>query len=328
MNPGMHEQPSSCEQSEAILVTEHDTFLSNEDRIAQLARFVIEDSSSVEAASALPVVGSRPIDTFLSTLKTLEGAIDHLQQKDESEIEPIKKLTNEQRSLVEEHADLVRSVALQAAAAFPKHVERSALVSAGNMGLARAAKRYDATKGVSFKHFAAIKIKGAILDYTRTQDFAPRSVRRMEREINTFTQEFWSRNSRKPTEAEIEKGLDLDEGAVSKHRSNLSKGTVVALEEHDVSDDSEKDLTLKDVLPDKNTLEPDLQVIVSEEHVALHAAIMQLKESHRFVIIESFFGTKSALELGEELGVTESRISQITLGALKKLERILTEHDS
>jgi RNA polymerase sigma factor FliA len=221
--------------------------------------------------------------------------------------------------MIEEHLPLVRHIVFQVAVHFPRHVDREELARAGALGLVEAARRYDASRGVPFDRFAAQRIRGAILDAVRAADWAPRSVRNLARKMEQTEQRLATELGRVPNMIEVaqELGMTIDE--LNRLQDRMFRSVVLALE-HEVTEDSEEDLTLVDVLCDRSQLEPLEELETREMHAYLRDAVDLLPERQRLVIIGYFLEGRTSLELAEFLGVTESRISQLRSEALEMLK--------
>lgn len=213
--------------------------------------------------------------------------------------------------LIEDSLPLVKHVMYQVSVRFPSHVDKEELVRAGVLGLVQAAHRYDAGKGVAFNHYAAQRIRGAILDAVRSTDWAPRSVRRAGRTLEAASDKLANDLGRVPTSPELaaELGISLAELADLQHQ--LARSVVFGLEMvvSEVEGDDE-DVLLKGTLPDPGH-GPDEELVNREMHAYLRDAVDVLPERHRTVIRGYFFEGRSSEELAGELGVTVSRVSQL-----------------
>lgn len=223
--------------------------------------------------------------------------------------------------VVEEQIPLVRHIAFQIATRFPRHVDREELVRAGMLGLVEASRRYDPARGVPFSRFAAQRIRGAVLDAARSNDWAPRSVRATARKIEAAEQELSRTLGRAPTPEEVADSLGMTLGALSTLQDQLRRALLLALD-HRVAD-SEEELTLGDLLTDRTESQPDERLEQRELHAYLRDAVALLPERHRTVVWGYFFGGRSSISLAEELGVTESRISQLRSEAMAMLKDAL-----
>lgn len=226
--------------------------------------------------------------------------------------------THDLTKLIEEHLPLVKHIVFQVAVHFPRHVDRDELARAGALGLVEAARRYDEARGVPFDRFAAQRIRGAILDAVRAADWAPRSVRTLARKLEAVEQRLASELGRLPGPAEMAEALGMTREELSRLQDRLFRSVVLALE-HEVTDDSEEDLTLVDVLCDRAQVEPLEELETRELHAYLRDAVELLPERQRLVIVGYFLEGRSSQELARFLGVTESRVSQLRSEALAML---------
>ena len=221
--------------------------------------------------------------------------------------------------LIEQHLPLVKHIVFQVAVHFPRHVDRDDLARAGALGLVEAARRYDESRGVPFDRFAAQRIRGAILDAVRAADWAPRSVRMLARKLDSVEQRLASELGRVPSSAEMAVALEMTPAELARLRDRLFRSVVLALE-HAVSDATEDDLTLVDVLSDRSVLEPLEELEGRELHAYLRDAVHLLPERHRLVIVGYFLEGRTSQDLARFLGVTESRVSQLRSEALIMLK--------
>ncbi len=220
---------------------------------------------------------------------------------------------------IEANLPLVKHVVFQVAVHFPRHVDREDLARAGALGLVEASRRYDESRGVPFERFAAQRIRGAILDSVRAADWAPRSVRLLARRLEATEQQLASELGRVPSLSEMatELGVSLDE--LTRLQDRLFRSVVLALD-HETSDEGDEELTLVDVLQDRNSVEPLEELETRELHSYLRDAVGLLPERQRFVIVGYFLEGRTSEELARFLGVTESRVSQLRSEALRNLK--------
>lgn len=228
--------------------------------------------------------------------------------------------TPEMNALIEANLPLVKHVVFQVAVHFPRHVEREELARAGALGLVEAARRYDGSRGVPFERFAARRIRGAMLDAVRAADWAPRSVRKLARRLETMEQRLATELGRMPSTEETADALGVSDGELRRLRSRVYRSVVLALEQ-EIDDGGSEDLSLLDVLPDKSRLEPSEELEGRELVAYLHDAIGLLPERHRLVVVGYFLEEKTSADLARFLGVTESRISQLRSEALSMLKQ-------
>ena len=213
--------------------------------------------------------------------------------------------------LIEDALPLVRHVMFQVSVRFPRHVDREELIRAGVLGLVQAAHRFDPTKGANFNHYAAQRIRGAILDAVRSIDWAPRSVRRSGRVIDNATEKLSNDLGRLPTTAELAAELGMAPAELAQLQHQLARTVVLGLEMavSEVDGDDEEVL-LRGAIPDGGP-GPDEELVDRELHAYLRDAVDVLPERHRVVIRGYFFEGRTSEELAAEMGVTVSRISQL-----------------
>ncbi len=225
----------------------------------------------------------------------------------------------DRRALAERHLHLVAQVVNRVAADFPGHVDREELRGAGAAGLVDAAHRYDPSTGVPFERYASIRIRGAVLDATRTRDWATRRTRRDLRTIERAASTLQDRLARTPGDTEIadEAGMDVD--TVRRRREAALTCSLLALD-RSVRDTDGGTVTLADriVELDESWL-PEAAIEHRELLGTLHAAIAHLPEHPRRVLMEHHFEGRLLRDIAADLAVTEARVSQLRYEALHAL---------
>jgi RNA polymerase sigma factor for flagellar operon FliA len=228
-----------------------------------------------------------------------------------SSLTPADRLREE--ALVTEHMPLVRHLVTDTVRRLPAHVSRDELLSAGMIALAQAARAYDDSRGVPFGRFAATRVRGALIDELRSSDWASRSVRRRARERDAAEEALTAKLGRTPKPAEIadELGLSIDEvGAVEE---DVQRALVLSLQGFSESFGVEDHVESHEPAPE--------DVIVHRERVGyLHDAVAVLPERLRTVVQLYFFEERPMTEIAEQLGVSESRVSQMRAEALAMLK--------
>jgi len=218
-----------------------------------------------------------------------------------------------EEELVREHLPLVHYAVAEIAHRIPNHVSRNDLVSAGMLGLAQAARTFDPDRGIAFDRYANTRIRGALLDELRGLDWASRSVRAQARGMQAASETLVSKLGRAPTKAELAAELKVDESTVHKLVDDVHRATMLNYESL-VLDDSAEGL-----LP-SNSVSPEETIVARERRAYLTDAVVALPERLRHVVIGYFFEDRSMQELADELGVSESRISQLRAEALVLLK--------
>src|SRR5207302_6493553 len=212
--------------------------------------------------------------------------------------------------LILHYAPLVKYVAGRVATGLPATVEQADLVSYGMFGLIDALDKFDLERAIKFETYAIPRIKGAIIDELRAMDWVPRSVRFKAREIEKASSELESKLKRSPTEAEMADHLGISKGELHETVTQISFVSVMALDEVvAVGDDRSEGVTLLDTLADAG--DPTSGLEGQETRGMLAAAINSLSEREKIVVTLYYFEGMTLAEIGEILGVTESRVCQI-----------------
>jgi len=227
------------------------------------------------------------------------------------------ELTVEQRRLEEElvrqHLPLVGYAVSEMATKVPRHVSRADLTSAGMEGLAQAARSFDPSRGIAFDRYASTRIRGALLDELRRRDWASRSVRARARKVTAVSDDLTIKLGRAPSTAEVAEAAAMDTAAVASVNDDVYRAVVLNYEALGAGGDGES------VMPaDPRT--PDGVLLDRERQSYLLDAVSALPERLRRVVIGYFFEERPMQELADELGVTESRISQMRAEALVLLK--------
>jgi len=220
--------------------------------------------------------------------------------------------------LVRSHLPLVGHLVRETLGRLPAHVSREDLVSAGMAALASAAKNFDAERGTPFGTFATTRIRGAILDELRGLDWASRSVRSRARRVETAYQALTASLGRTPTPTELAEmlGMGLDE--LKSIDEDVQRAVVLSLQGFAAG-------TAEDLVPER-TAGPEELLLHRERIGYLHQAIEALPERLYRVVMAYFFEERPMLDIAAELGVTESRVSQLRAEALVLLRDGLNAH--
>jgi RNA polymerase sigma factor FliA len=221
--------------------------------------------------------------------------------------------------LIESHLHLVDHVVHQLAARFPRHVDRDELHGAGAAGLVDAAHRYDASTGVPFPRYASIRIRGAILDATRTRDWATRRLRRDLRAIEAATSTLEERLQRTPEDGEIAAELGIEVATVQERRASAITSTLLTLD-RPLGDDGDVTSLADRIEEGDATWLPEASLERNELVGTLRAAMSRLPELPRRVLVEHHFEGRLLRDIADDLGVTEARASQLRHEALHALQ--------
>lgn len=215
--------------------------------------------------------------------------------------------------LLHEHASLVKRIANHLRARLPEHVELDDLVQVGLMALLEAARQYTPSKGASFETYAGIRIRGAMLDEVRNTDWTPRSVYRRQRELTGAIQMVENRTGRPASAREIadQLGVDLDE--YYRMVTSAASHRMLSLDDHGEDDDA----------PAQQIADPTGSPVMDLEdedfREALISAVRSLPEREALVMSLYYDEELNLKEIGEVLGVSESRVCQIHGQALARV---------
>jgi RNA polymerase sigma factor for flagellar operon FliA len=216
--------------------------------------------------------------------------------------------------LVMAHLSLVKRVALHLKARIPAFMELDELVQVGMIGLLEASRAFDPTKGIEFENFAHSRVRGAMLDEVRRLSFLPRSAVAFNKEHNTTVHALAAELGRTPTQAEIAEymGKDLEE-------FHKERGKAKRFETYSMEVVTEEVMTIAD----DSSQQPEVIVEEAQFMDAVTDAIAQLPEREQLVMQLYYVEELNLKEIGEVLGVSESRVSQILSSVVKKLRGTL-----
>lgn len=213
-------------------------------------------------------------------------------------------------ALVEEHIAIIGYHVNEVLSRVPAHVSRADLSSAGALALVRASRSFDGSKGVPFARYAALRIRGALLDELRSMDWVPRGARRKAREATDTTERLAGQLGRTPTRLEVAQAMGISLSELDAARADGDTRVLSS----DAFDGAVADMVVE---PGTGPLD----AIVGAERIEyLRAGVDCLPEKLQYVIEQLFFCDRPVVELAEEMGVTRSRISQLRSEALSLLK--------
>jgi len=237
----------------------------------------------------------------------------------ENVIDPIEISAENRDEVIKEYAPMIKYVANRIALRLPPHIEVDDLISVGVLGLIDAISKYDSTRGAKFKTYAEFRVRGAILDELRSMDWVPRSVRQKASSMDAIVQKLQAQLGRPPEDEEIaqEMGVSMDDfyGAINQTRSM----PLLSLEDLGISKDTGEQQSLLDCLAGKSEADPQTQLRLTELKEIIAKAIDTLPEKERLMISLYYYEELTMKEIGEVLGITESRVSQIHSKAVFRL---------
>ena len=228
--------------------------------------------------------------------------------------------------LILHYAPLVKYVASRVATGLPASVEQADLVSYGMFGLIDALEKFELDRGIKFETYAIPRIRGAIIDELRSLDWVPRSVRFKHREFEKAYAEVESRLKRAPTDREIAEHLGISLSELHDIVTQISSVSILALDEPvSVGSDRGETISLMDTLTDVAHGDLIEGLEGDEMRAMLSAAINQLSDREKIVVTLYYFEGLTLSEIGDVLGVTESRVCQIHTKAVGQLRIRLTD---
>jgi RNA polymerase sigma factor for flagellar operon FliA len=222
--------------------------------------------------------------------------------------------------LILHYAPLVKYVAGRVSSGLPPSVEFNDLMSYGVFGLLDAIDKYDPDRGIKFETYAIARIKGAIIDELRADDWVPRSVRFKARELERAYVALEGELRRIPTDEEVAKKLSISMSDYNNLLSKLSFISLVALDElWTVSGDRPDKISLADTVEDVKVKDPSQTFELEEMKDIIADAINRLPERERTVVALYYYEGLTMREIGEVLSVTESRVCQMHTKAILRL---------
>ncbi len=227
--------------------------------------------------------------------------------------------------LILTYAPLVKYVAGRLGSGLPAHVDEGDLVSYGLLGLMGAIERYEPDRDVKFETYAIARIKGAIIDELRAMDWVPRSVRSRAREIERAIAELEAKLGTAPNDEQIAAKIGITVEELEESLAEIARSSIAALDElWTVSGGDGDQIALIDTIEDEAAPDPELSLEQGEMKEALGEAIARLPEREKLVVTLYYYEELTLREIGEVIGVTESRVSQLHTKAVLRLKARLS----
>jgi RNA polymerase sigma factor for flagellar operon FliA len=218
----------------------------------------------------------------------------------------------------------VKYVAGRLGSGLPAHVDEGDLVSYGLLGLIGAIERYEPDRDVKFETYAIARIKGAIIDELRAMDWVPRSVRSRAREIERAIAQLEAKIGRAPTDEEIAAKVGITVEELEDSLTDIARSSIAALDELWTVSDGGDQVALIDTVEDTDAPDPQNSLSQTEQREAIADAIARLPEREKLVVTLYYYEELTLREIGEVLGVTESRVSQLHTKAILRLKSRLS----
>jgi RNA polymerase sigma factor for flagellar operon FliA len=232
-------------------------------------------------------------------------------------------VTESQRERIAASVPFVESLARRVAASMPHSIDLGDLVQDGMIGLIDAANRYDADRGIKFETFAERRVRGAMIDALR-RDAWPRGVRRMRRQLETAREDLRRELGCEPSMADLAVRMGSDEARLN--RTIVRINTIESTSPLACNDAADEHMLPAVMLPPE-TPSPERAYETTEVKARVRAAIDSLPPRERRIIGLYYFGEVTMKQIGAEIGVNESRVSQLHARAVQRLKKVLAATD-
>jgi RNA polymerase sigma factor FliA len=226
--------------------------------------------------------------------------------------------------LILNYLHLVRYVVSRLPITLPVSIAQEDLISYGTMGLMEAVERFDPERGLKFETYAVTRIRGAIIDQLRFQDWIPRGVRKRSRDLSEAMQRLEERLGRTPNDDELAEELGVEKSKIQTMLAE-SSNLVLSLDESWGDDSSGSPSSLLDTVEDKNSPDPQGEFEAMELRKRLAEAISSLPEREKLLIALYYHENMTLKEIGEVICVSESRVCQLHAQAILRLKSKLSQ---
>lgn len=227
-------------------------------------------------------------------------------------------------AIIVQYIYLVRYVVGRVKVSLPATISVEDIAGYGVEGLINAVERFSPQKNTRFETYALIRIRGAILDKIRAQDFLPRSVRKKIKDIKQAAEILKQELGRTPTTTEIANYLDMDPEKVNQVMSE--DVTITSI--YDKRGSSDDCMEIIDTVEDSNKLNPQERMEEQSVKTDLQKALQRLPERERVLMVLYYQENMTMKEIGQTLGMSESRVCQLHAQGIMKLKNILNENRS
>jgi RNA polymerase sigma factor for flagellar operon FliA len=220
-----------------------------------------------------------------------------------------------------EYLPWARHFARTCTSKLPSHLDHDDLQSAGVLGYLKAASRYDAARGASFRGYCAVRIRGAVLDELRRWEWAPRSVHKSQRRITRVTTSLTEHLEREPTRTELASALGMKEGDLASYQMQAQPRQLVSFDEMTENPSGDENLPLTERLADPYAARPDAAVLSAEDRRTILQCLSRLPKTQATVIDLHYIQNLPLRRVAALLEVTPSRVSQLHHQALARLKQ-------
>lgn len=247
---------------------------------------------------------------------------------DKGRVSWISLSMEEKNRYVEQYSPLIKYLADRLAARLPDHINRDDLISSGVLGLIDAVDKFDPSRSIMFKTYAEFRIKGAMLDELRSLDWVPRSIRKKSSDLEKLIQRLEGELGRPPSDEETAAALNISVPEYLKLLNEVSAINILDLDAFKATDKTgaKESRDIYDILADENALDALSVLTQGELRDVLAQAIEELGEKERLVITLYYHEELTMKEIGQVMGYTESRISQLHTKSLMRLRAKLRRY--
>lgn len=232
----------------------------------------------------------------------------------------------QREATLREYAPIVKNIAGRMALRLPPNVEVDDLVSAGTLGLIDALDKFDASKGITFRAYSEFRIRGAMLDELRAQDWISRSLRKKYKRVEATFSRLEQEHGRAPTDEEMTEALGL---TLSDYHDFMGRmGSISFISVDEIADTSPNQSTklVSTLYLEDDSADPHAAAELRWASEVLGEAIDQLPENERMVLHMYYYEDLNMKEIGEVMGISESRISQIHSKAILRMKTKMRRH--
>lgn len=237
--------------------------------------------------------------------------------------EPTRLKPQDREELIKEYAPLIKFIAQKIAVRLPSNIELDDLISSGVIGLMDAIEKYDPTRDNKFKTYAEFRIRGAILDELRAQDWVPRSVRDKAKLLDKTVSDLEADLGRQASDEEVAAKLNMTLEEFFELVNQVRPVSVLSIDEIATFSNVDKK-SLMSLLEDVKVANPFIQLNSKSVKDVITRAIEELPERQRLVLSLYYYEDLNLKEIGKVLRVTESRVSQLHAQAISRLRQKLT----
>lgn len=221
--------------------------------------------------------------------------------------------------IVMHYSYIVKFIVIKMSSMFRSVAEQDDLINEGIVALMDAVERYDIDREVKFETYASIRVKGAIIDYVRKQDWVPRRVRKNARNLEDATSTLWAQLGRQPTDEELAESLNISIEELHNNMAQAYHANIISFEE--LLEEGVAGAEIAAANMSSSADAPEEALFSQELKDVLSNTIEQLPEKERLVVAMYYFEHLKLREIAEVLQVSESRVCQLHTSAVAKMKR-------